>query len=183
MQPRRNYLVCSLLLLFCSPHPMFWLSYLCQDLPGKKVTGPCCLLSWPCLWVLLGAGMCKLAHSCLSWWSGDPCTVCPDSQLLRKHTEISPQAKVGLCAHNTVEHYFFQVGIFALTPAMIVGIFSLDYGSRLPPQRVLVFIFFQTCIDFLSSCSAWWVMKVFHRAPIALRQPYCFLVLLVRGSA
>lgn len=121
----------------------------------------CSLLSQLMIW--------RSLH-CMSWLS-----------TAQKHTEISPQAKVGLCAHNTVEHYFFQVGIFALTPAMIAGMFSLDFGSRLPPQRVLVFIFFQTCIDFLSSCSAWQVMKVFHRAPVALWQPYCFLVLLVRG--
>lgn len=30
---------------------------------GKRVTGPCCLLSSLCLWVFLGATSCQLAHS------------------------------------------------------------------------------------------------------------------------
>lgn len=48
---------------------------------------------------------------------------------------------MGLCVHDTVKHQFFQVGIFALMPAVVVETFSLNSRRRLPPQRVLVFGF------------------------------------------
>lgn len=45
---------------------------------------------------------------------------------------------MGLCVRNTVKHSFFQVGVFALVSAVVVGAFSLGSESSLPP----LFIFF-----------------------------------------
>lgn len=104
VQPqRRNHLVCSLLLVLCSPHPVFWLSHLCQDLQKRR--------SWAyavCFPVSLGASWCQEGQACsflfyLSWWSRDLCSVY--SQLLREHTKISPWAKVLLRFSASETHF------------------------------------------------------------------------------